>query len=195
MPESTVIISPFGIEADHPRSSDLLIQCIPGVRLRSTISAMKTVKNKRGEDVIPIDQAMGLSQFPVVPGMQLHVDPEKLTYIIIDPLYGSEELCTRISKWMREKAGFAGKVEGQKQRGGRIDNEHRMKSLCREMRNLVDAGEARQVKGSGPIPDMQEIDELPGKYLLNPGLRTQTTQPMFEEDWGQWLRDLQKSGG
>lgn len=199
MPEEQVITIPaFGIEADHPRNSDLLIQSVPGLRLRSSISGMKHTTNKDGDPVVPVDQSRHLASFPQLPGMRLEVNPEALTYAVIDPLHGNEELCRRITKWLRDQTGFRGQdvVQGLPPREGKLDNEHRMKTLCREMYNLVQAGEAKPLRGRGMVfPDMVDIESLPGKFLLNPGLRTQTTQPMFEEDWPQWLRELQKAGG
>lgn len=191
-----ITVAAFGVEADHPRNSDLLLQSIPGLRLRSTISAMKATKNRRGEPVIPVDQSRHLASFPQTPGVQLHVDPEKLTYTLIDPLRGNAELCDRIQRWMRDKTGFKvdGRIDGLAPREAKLD-EHHMKTLCRELHNLVKLGHARHVKGTGPVPDIEEIDELPGKYLLNPGLRTHTTQPQFEEDWPEWMSQLTKAGG
>jgi hypothetical protein len=68
-----------------------------------------------------------------------------------------------------------------------------MKTLCREIVWLLNEGSVRVVKGA--TPEMDDIDELPGKYLLNPGLRTQTTQPTFEEDYDGWVNQLTRAGG
>jgi len=47
----------------------------------------------------------------------------------------------------------------------------------------------------GIAPSIDDINELPGKYLLNPGCQVQNQQPRFEEDWDQWVSDLTKHGG
>ena len=68
--QEKTIVQPFGIEADHPRMCDLLIQSLPGCRLRSVIAANKGAKDaKTGEVRIPEGQAHGLARMPRVPGM------------------------------------------------------------------------------------------------------------------------------
>ncbi len=191
----SVSVAPFGIEADHPRNCDLLLQGIVGMRLRSAIDASKPAKDHNtGESYVPPDQSAFLGQFPHIPGMQLHVNPAKLTYLVTDPLHEDEDLCERIKNIMARVTStrIDGKLKGVADQEGKLDA-HRMKTLVREMRWLVTAGEARVVKGV--LPEMDAIDELPGNFLLNPGARTQTTQPTFEKDWDAWFDRLTRSGG
>lgn len=192
--QAALVVSPFGIEADHPRNCDLLLQCIPNMRLRSVIVGSRPAIDRMGEFRTPLDQARHLASLPRLPGMQLHVNPAKCVYEVIDPLYEDEALCERIAKWMRENNAFrtSGKVKGIAPQKGELDV-HRMKSLCREMLALIDAGEARLIRG--PKPELDEIEQLPGKFLLNPGIRTSTTQPVFEEDFPEWVSRLSNSGG
>jgi hypothetical protein len=172
------------------------VQSIPGLRLRSAISGMRTTLNKEGDPVVPVDQSRHLASFPQVPGMQIHVNPEKLTYAVIDPLYKDEEMCKRITRWLRTQTGFrtGEQVGGLPPKQGVLDV-HSMKTLCRELWHMIKNGHAKKANGSGPLPEMEDIEALPGKFLLNPGLRTQTTQPRYEEDWPAWLEQLTKAGG
>lgn len=186
-------IEPFEIEADHPRNMDLLIQCIPGLKLRSTLDGKKHVVDaKSGEKMISEDQIRALGGIEL-PGMRLYVNPARLSYRVKDPLRGDEELCSRIEKHMR-KQGFptVKKVDGVETVKGTLD-EHRMKSLVREMKHLVANGHAKVVQGQAP--STSQIENLPGEFLLNPGARTHWNQPTFEKDWDDWYSNLMKSGG
>lgn len=193
--KTAVSVEPWGIEADAPRNNDLIIQCIPGCRLRGAVNASKPATDyKTGEPKIPQDQARHLGQLPPIPGMQLHVNPAKLTYTIIDPLYEDEDLCERIRRGIERSSAVRSvtKLRGVAPQKGELD-EHRMKSLVREMVNLVKANEAKVVKGA--LPAMDAVDELPGRYLLNPGARVANQQPVFEDQWSQWLDQLVRAGG
>lgn len=183
----------FTIQADHPRNSDLLLQTIPNCRLRGTISSSRTVRDRRsGEEMVPIDQAAGLGSLPLIPGMKLKVSTKTLTYVVEDPLYGDDLLCERIQRHYRTIIGSDSKVRGVPPQTGKLD-EHRMKTLVRECRNIVNANEAKIVEGI--LPELDEIDLLPGRVLLNPGLRTASTQPRFEDEWDSWFSRLQQAGG
>jgi hypothetical protein len=190
-----VIIEPFGIEIDAPRNNDVLMQAIPGVRLRSAISASKPVKNRsNGRMVIPQDQASFLGTFPPIPGMQLHVNPKKLSYTIIDPLADDEDLCEQIKRSMDEASTFRsdGKLKGVETQKGLLDV-HRMKTLVREMLWLINSDHAKVIKGSAP--DMELVERMPGNFLLNPGSRTPNMQPQYECDFESWKEQLARSGG
>lgn len=183
----------FTIQADHPRNSDLLLQTIPNCRLRSTISSSRTVRDRRsGEEMVPIDQAAGLGSLPMIPGMTLKVNTKNGTYLIEDPLHNNEALCERIQRHFRTIIGSDSKVRGVPPQPGKLD-EHRIKTLVRECRNIVDAKEARIVEGI--LPELDEVELLPGRVLLNPGLRTASTQPRFEDEWDSWFSRLQQVGG
>ncbi len=194
------IVRPFGIEADTPRNSDVIIQCIPGCRLRGAVAAGKmTTDAKTGEKRMPTDETRHLGMLPLIPGMQIHVNPAKSTYTIIDPLHDDEELCRKITRAMREdgrpmavdeKSGIG--VKGVPPQNGKLDP-HRMKSLCREILWLLESEHAKMIKG--PDPTLENIDALPGHYLTNPGSRVQNTQPRFEKDWSKWYEQLVMSGG
>jgi len=191
-----VIIEPFGIEADGPRNNDIYMQCIENLRLRSTTKAVATVTGvQSGNQTGPIQiQAHGLPTLPQIPGMQLHVNPAKLSYVVSDPLHGDEELCERIRQVIKTRSPMrvGDKIDGVPTQRGTLDV-HRMKSLCREMVWVVESGYAKVVKGS--LPTLEQVEKLPGKFLTNPGSRIPNTQPRFEEDWDSWVSELQRIGG
>lgn len=187
-----VNVDAFGVMIDHPRNCDVVLQSIPGCRLRSEILASRTVKDaKSGEERIPQDQARHLGMLPQIPGMELHVSPTKRTYRVIDPLHDDEALCERICKAVNEGKPIRAdrKLEGVKPHGGTLDV-HRIKTLCRELLWLLDAGEARMVKGVRP--SMEDVDGLPGRYLLNPGSRVRTSQPRYEDQFEDWVDRREK---
>lgn len=187
-----IIVAPFAIEADHPRNCDLMLQSIPGCRLRSAILGTKGVETEKGYRV-PQDQARHMASFPRVPGMIVKVVPHELKYYIKDPLVDNPEICERIKQWMNENTGIlVQQIRGTPPRMGELD-EHRMKTLCRELLRIVNCNEARLE--SGTLPDLGDIDQLPGDYLLNPGLQTTSTQPLYEKDWDAWVRNLSAMGG
>lgn len=184
--EKTGTVTPWGIVADHPKNCDLRIQAIPGMfSLRSAIRADRTVYSlTRKQEMIPADQAAHLGMFPAIPGMELHVNPSKLTFLIKDPLHGDEEMCKKIQRSKTEVDGQkCSEVEGVPPQTGPLDV-HRMKTLIREMINLVNAGEARLIKGV--MPTIAQCDALPGRYLLNPGAVVQNGQPTYEDAYPAW---------
>jgi len=194
--ERTVaVVPPFGVEIDHPRNSDVLLQGIKTHRrLRSALGLPRPIPDRKtGEPRMPIDQTREWGQFPNVPGMQIHVNPAKLTYTIVDPLRGDEDLCGRIRKYLNANSAFHvdTKIDGVPPHKGEVD-QHRMKTLCRELLRLLDSGVAKVVKG--PRPSMEDVDSLPGKYLLNPGARIRNSQPTFEEDWDDWYTNMTTVG-
>jgi hypothetical protein len=68
-----------------------------------------------------------------------------------------------------------------------------MKTLCREIVWLLKEKHVKMV--SGPEISLEDVDELPGKFLLNPGSRVPNTQPHFEEDVPEYINNLRKTGG
>ena len=190
----------FTIEADHPRNCDLLLQSIPNCRLRSAIKASRTVDvestDGSGEviKVIPKDQARHLGSLPPIPGMQLSVNPTNLTYEITDTLFKDKALCKRISAAMGtdDRPFMSDSLSGVPPQGGSLDV-HRMKTLCREIMHLLNAKHV--VMRKGLAPDLEDINDLPGHYLLNPGSRVPNNQPLFEKDLPGYVETVQKSGG
>jgi hypothetical protein len=183
------VVQPFGVEVDHPRNCDILIQSIPGCRLRGKIKPV--VQTVQGGVSTPLCQGHAL---PDVPGMQLHVNPAKLTYAIVDPLEDDDNAKQRIVNYMRLTQGISAdyKIRGMKTQQGELDA-HRMKTLCREICNLLDEGHVRVVKG--PRPSREDVEDLPGKFMLNPGSRIQNSQPIYEEDFEAWKDRLTMIGG
>lgn len=187
--KKALVVSPFGIEACNAQLCDLLIQGIPGCRLRSKCGPTTTTVN--GQVRTPTTH--GHSP-PEVPGMQLHINPAELTYAIVDPLNEDEDAKARIKRYLHLTTGARqdANLKGAPTVKGKLDK-NQMKTLCREIVWLIEAKDVRVVKGAPP--EMEDVDEMPGKYLLNPGLRTKTSQPQFEEDLEEWESQLNRSGG
>jgi hypothetical protein len=192
--ERMTTVLPFTIEADHPRNCDLLIQSIPGCRLRSIIDGARPVIDKNGDARIPVDQAKGMASFPRTPGMRVFVNPQEREVIITDPLTENEQLLERVRKAINQQTGIRNdtKIRGVDTRREKLD-EHRIKTLCRELRDLLDVKHVKMV--SGPEPTREAIQQMPGKFLLNPGSTVPNTQPRFEDDYSSWLDQLVRSGG
>lgn len=192
--KEAVAVAKFSVVADHPRNSDLIIQSVPGVRLRSQIRGDRPVVDQEsGRSMIPADQAAYLGQFPPMPGMVLNLDPVELTYSVVDPLADDEDACEEIRKAMERAATFRGKgkLKGVPRTSGKLDR-NRMKTACREMRRLLDLGHVREHKGS--VPTLAQCDAMPGRYLLNPGSQVPNGQPQFEDDIPAWQDRLNRLG-
>ena len=125
--------------------------------------------------------------------MQIHIDPSKRSYVIIDPLNDDEGAKARIKQFLVATTGMRQNsvLKGADTQKGELDI-HRMKTLCREILNLIDEGAVSVIKGA--TPDREDVDDLPGRYLLNPGLRTQTTQPVYEDQYDDWIERMSKAG-
>ena len=142
----SIVVPAFGVEADHPQLCDLLIQSIPGCRLRSRIRP--TTTTVQGQIRTP--QSQGHSP-PEVPGMQLHVNPAELSYVIVDPLNSDEDAKSRIKRFLHLTTGARQdtNLRGVDTIKGTLDV-HRMKSLCREIVWLLADGSVKMVKGAKP---------------------------------------------
>ena len=192
--EALVVLGSFTVEADHPRNADLLLQSIPNCRLRSTIRADRYITDaKNGEKLIPESQSRNLGKLPKIPGMTLSVNPAKLSYEIIDPLHEDKDFCEKLQTALNRDQGTRSdaKLKGVPPQNGTLDV-HRMKTLCREVVWLLEAGDVKVVKGDKPT--LKATDALPGKYLLNPGSTMQNSQPMFEVDLPAWTERMTMAG-
>lgn len=187
------MVLPFTIEADHPRNADLLLQSIPNCRLRSRIIASRTVKLEDGSEVIPKDQARHLGSLPPLPGMLLAVDPKNLSYVRTDPMHGDKDLCSRLHSALRadERRMWKEKMDGIPPLKGTLDV-HRMKTLCRELMHIIKNKQA--IMHKGVCPDIEDIEDMPGKILLNPGSTIPNSQPEYEEDFENWKAHLSRIG-
>ncbi len=188
-----VTVSPFAIEIDEKRNRDVLLRSIPNCRLRSALSADKSAIDKKGDESIPDHQMISFGRLPRTPGMQVHVNPEKLECRIIDPLHGDEELCEKLRNRLNSLRSYKvkGKLDGVPPRKEKMDK-HRMKNLCREMLVLVDAGNAKIVKGVKP--DIDDIDGSSGRYLLNPTGEFSSLQPRYQDEYEEWVGKLSRLG-
>ena len=188
-------VAPFTIEIDGHNNNDVMLQSIPGCRMRSAISATRYVTDyKTGQPVISIDSAIHLGQLPPTPGMQITVYPDKCSYTIIDPMHTDEDLCDRLQSAINRSTNMRidGKLRGVPPQKGTLDVD-RMKTLCREMLCVLGSNDAKVVKGVAP--SIEDVDKLPGNYLLNPGSTIPNTQPRYEKDMAAWVQQLNRTGG
>ena len=192
--ETEIIVAPWGIEIDTPRMADVLMQAVPGLRMRSAVDGSKGIKDvKSGDMMVPQDQMQKLGSFPKTPGQQIWVNPVELTYVVSDPLRDDEEMCARITRWVKRNMSIRleGDVNGVERLQASLD-QHRMKNLNREMLWLVDKGDAFVCRGKVPL--LVQVNGLPGRYLQNPGARSGWNQPIYEDQMEEWLDRLTRSG-
>jgi len=188
----------FTIEADTRRNGDILLKSIPGQRLRGAIRADKTTiaSTKQNVDdfqpMVPADQVRGLSQLPNLPGQRLSVNTKDGTYRVFDPLRDDTALCERLVSGLKQRGHSVQRINGVKPLEGTLDV-HSMKTLCREIRCLVESGDAKVIQGD--LPSQEDIDKMKGRYLLNAGALTDTTQPRYEDEYEEWKQNLSKVGG
>ncbi len=184
------IVQPFGVEADHPRNADILLGGIQGhVRLRGGLDASKPGYGK--DAGVPSSQYSRLGNLPKIPGMQIHVNPTTLVYKVTDPLHDDEELCRLIERRLKEQERPVpnGKIVGCPPQKGKM-NVHRMKTLCRELLFLLDEGHVKLVKG--PMPTIEDIGNLPGRFLQNAAGIVKNSQPVFEDEMDEWEANLSR---
>ena len=199
--KKSVSVMPFVISAKHPRNCDVAIQSL-GLVLRGAVSATVEIFDKQWSEE---DFEEGKSTRPAgakivdgvgeLPGMQLQVDPAGCRWKAVDPLYKDEKRLTRIKKAMKRAVGISvsDNLGGVPPKEGRVDV-HTMKTLCRELLCFLESGEIRMVKGTAPT--LENIDELPGRYLLNASNMMNWHQPRFEKDYEPWVDKMsQISGG
>lgn len=188
-------VVPFGIEAQLERNGFVILQALDRVVLRSEFDPMRGVKKRNGDYVIPVDQVKNLGAIPKHPGEWLFVNPAKLEFEIHDPLHDEEfaAVADKLMKYIKSQPGnnYA-KLPLRQDIRGKVADIHQMKTLCREMLTLVQRGEAKVVKG--PCPIITDIDEMPGYYLLNPGMQVQTTQPRYEHQLPDYINHLISTG-
>ena len=195
-------VSPFTIEADCSNNGDVVIQSIPNGRLRGAVRGNKMVSytksNKFGaagdEFIPPSGRIYGM--LPALPGMRLRVTPKDFEYEITDPLEGNQELLDKFVKKANEVMGVPISQKGVSYRPvptekGYLDPD-RMKTLVREMVFMVNNDMAKLV--DGVLPDAEDIEELEGDFLLNPGTQIQNNQPKYEKDLPGYRKTLSSSG-
>ena len=188
-------VKPWGIEAAHQRNCDLLLQSVEGCRLRSAIRPNKEIIDRdpqTREQIVRDASAKVIEGLPAnIPGMQIHVNPAKCAYRIVDPLHDDEAMCERIQQALERQTSVrtGSKLRGVEGRSGTVDRD-RMKTLVREMCNLVAAGEAKVVQGI--CPGTEEVDGLPGDYLLDPSNMGLYHRPRYEKDEQDWVETLNR---
>jgi len=202
-----IVPPPFVIEAQTARNQDLLIQNLDGMRLRGAVRATVEVFDRgwkqEDEEDDPDEVRMVSRPAPArlvdgigeLPGERLFVNPETGEWKTQDPLYGKKSTLKRICLAMRRHLGFnvvGQNLHGMKSRKGVI-NPDRMKSLCEELLCFVEANEARIVKGR--MPSREEIEQMPGRSLLNWMNRQNWKQPKYRDQLDEWERRVNQLDG
>ncbi len=186
-------VQPFVVEMTDPRCGDVIIQSIPGCRLRSAIKAVKKVFSPgKGEETTfaPSGVVPGM---PELPGMQIHIYPGRCKYKIVDPLRGDEKTCGIIKTLLEKNRGvrLGDRLDGVPPQDGSLEPS-RMKTLVRELVSMVKSDTARIEKGV--VPQMEEIENLPGRFLTNPGSTIRNSQPRYEDELESWVEGMDKAG-
>ena len=187
-------LKPFTLEADAPNNGNISLHSILGCQLRSRIKSTKRIFVKdrmTGEQVERIESAHLIPGMPAeVPGMRIEVHPERSAYRVYDPLCDNDELCEEIDAAMAAQSGMSKKrVRGVKTFTDTLGKDL-LKTLMRELRNIVDSGDGVVVKGI--MPEMEDIDAMEGDYLTNPGNRTKYHMPRYEKDMDDWAEKLNR---
>lgn len=206
--KKTLILSPFVVEARTPRNQDLLIQNLDGLRLRGAVRATVEVFDRgwvqdNDEEDDPDERKLKCRPAPAnlidgigeLPGERLYVNLRTGEWKTQDPLYEKKNVLDRIRMAIRRVAGFGvvgQKLHGMKPRGGKVDQD-RMKSLCEELLCFVEAGEAQVVKGR--VPTREEIEQMPGRPLLNWMNRQNWKQPKYRDQLDAWERRVNQLDG
>jgi len=188
-----VSVMPFVIEADHPTNADVAIMGLGNLRLRSAIKPVKEILDwEDGERIRRPVAANIINGMPrVIPGMQLAVNPAKGEWKMVDPLRNDEELCAKIKKAIDTQTGIrtSNKLRGVPPREGKLGADE-MKTLVRELLCFINSKEIKVLKGS--TPTMDDIDELPGRYLLNSYNPGEWNQPRYEDEYAGWKQTLNR---
>ncbi len=218
--KSEVMVAPFGIEADGRRNNVLLLMNIPGVQLRSRETANRPVianpQSKDKEDrPIGRDFATFHGSMPEIPGQPLHLNPATRQWRVFDPLTEDENLCRRIARALVAGEHVVNRnveIKGVPTQEGTLGPDE-MKTLIREVCQLMQSNDARLIKGPRPYGtdkqtgehDMTDVDELRwtvtqdgksvevGDYLLEP-FATDTNRPRYEKDLASWVQRLNRIG-
>lgn len=107
-----------------------------------------------------------LGKFPDIPGLQITIDPVRKTAVVEDPLsHWSPQEMDALNQAASAIPGFARvkfKIEPSDVRDKMSDND--VKTWCYWVWRMVDAGDAKVVKGS--LPSVADIEALPGKIRV-----------------------------
>lgn len=185
-------VQPFMVEITG-NCSDVIIQSIPGCKLRGQVKAIKRVFSpyKTKPTMAPSGVFPGL---PELPGMRVSVNPGNCVVEITDPLHGDEETCAVIKALVKRHRGTrtVAKVDGVPPREIKLDKS-RIKTLCRELLFMTENDMAKFVKARGEKPTMEDIEKLPGHFLLNPGSQIPNNQPRYEKDMDAYVQRLEST--
>jgi len=198
----SVTVPPFEVEVHTPRNQDIMVQCLGNMRLRGAVRSTVDVFDKQwldddedqdAEDLptrsAPARLIEGISDLP---GMRIMIHPGELKWKVYDPLHKKEKTFKKIKRAMKRAFGVISvgdTLGGVKPRMGVMD-EHTMKSFIREILCFIISEEVRVVKGVAP--SIEDVNALPGRYLLNNSNVGNWHQPRFEDQYNTWVDDMNR---
>ena len=186
-------VRPFSVEITG-NGSDVIIQSIPGCKVRGAIKPTKKVFKPHGGMKTTTAPSGNIPGIPDVPGIRLEVNPGRCTCKLVDPLVEEvgirSELEAALMSHGRLQKGQ--NINGVPERTENLDPS-RMKTLVRELVRMIDCDMAKMHRGE--CPKEEDIEKLKGHFLLNPGSQVHNSQPRYEKDLPEYLDRLQRVGG
>ena len=182
-------VQPFVVEITG-NNSDVVIQSIPACVVRGAVKANKRVFSPKSEGKTTIAPSGNFPGIPEVPGMWLKVNPGRCVCTIEDPLAEDKPLLQELEAAL--------KAVGRMDKGKKLEplptrkeelEPSRMKTLVREVVQMIECGMAKMKRGE--LPAMENIEKLKGHFLLNPGARVANYQPRYEKDYEAYVAKLQ----
>lgn len=164
----------FTIEFDGENRNFMLSAFGDGTTVRGAFSVSRCMN------------AGDMRGMPDVPGLHLTLNLRDNRLTIEDPLRKDRDLCAKIKSALKHARLFGS--DGELVGVATVEKTlsvHQMKTLVLEIRDRMAANEVRMIKGEFLTDD--QIEKLPGKQLLDPGRNFPTSQPMFVDDWWDYV--------
>ncbi len=177
-PSNAVLPSPFTVEFGDPLCRQIHLQTFQRT-LRGSWSNMKLLRAGGGRNLGEVGQSL-----PDIPGIHCTVDFRASVVEFTDP--APPEVWEDLNRTL-QTAPTA--IVGVGQNFGPVNDTsepvdaHTLKTFTRELLRLVNAEKATVVKGT--LPSLEEINELPGRYLFDPSWHSQW-KPQFEDEYERW---------
>lgn len=173
-----ITVQPFGVEIDDGNRNLWVCQ------LQETFRGRWEARNRPGREGVIVTDC---------PGVQLHVNPKTRQVSVIDPLNHDEKLREKLNgEFSRMSGGSKVNVHGIKDRTVTMD-EDQIKTFVRDLVRLcvpVD-GEPKAKLCKGVLPEMPEVEALPGRYLWDLGrdiVNRGAGVPRYEDEVATWFR-------
>jgi hypothetical protein len=135
-----------------------------------------------------------MSQMPDVPGIQMTVLPREKKAVAHDPLADDADLLAKANGVWNDSAMGRSPGGGSKpwpDTEFALDDDT-LKTLCIELVRKRGSGVLSVVRGA--LPTEQQIEDLPGGELYDPGNSNQHGHPRYAEDVPAWRQKLELAG-